>query len=214
MSDEIDTSEAGSAMRAPIEYRNAAVSEVNFDKRTVTLIAIPYGETAVVRYRSELMEEEHQRGAYDNLETVRPGRIKANRDHDINRPVGKVMKWHPKSSEGLLAEVRISQTTSGDETLALADDEVLGASLGFFIRPPGGQQIERRSGGQLPRRVVTNAGVHHLAFTADPAYEGASVLSVRNGENIVSAAELPQIHTPVLDEWTAYLSARRAGIAS
>lgn len=203
--------------RSPIEYRSATVAEVNYAQRIITVIAVPYGEPAIVQYRNEYVEETHERGAYANLKNVRPGQIKANRDHEISRTFGKVVTWDPDSTVGVVAEVRSSQTALGDESLALADDGVLGASVGFFIRnDPGvvGQRLERRPGSDMRRRLVLNAGVHHLALTPDPAFTGAQTLSVRDTD-IVNAADLPPLPpTPWLDEWTAYLAARRDGLAS
>lgn len=196
--------------RQPVEFRAASVAAVDFEKRLITVVAAPYDETAIVRYRSELMEESFDRGAFDSLKSTRPGRVKANLEHDRTSMVGKVMRWDPDSNEGNVAEVRISRTPRGDETLALADDDVLGASLEFA---PRRQHIERRSGG-YPRRRIQDAFVDWLAFTGEPAYTGAKVLSVRSAEEVVNAADLPPLHTPLLDEWTAYLASRRAGVAS
>lgn len=199
--------------KAPIEYRNATLSGVNFAQRIISLIAVPYGEPSQVpvMYRGAMWDEIFERGAFDGIEK-RPGRVRVNRDHDRQRTVGKAVAFWPSREEGLVAELRISQTALGDETLALADDEVLVPSIGFGVR--GSDQALNP-----PVRRIKRAFVEHIGLLSEiQAYDGARVLQVRSGESpvdvTVNAATLPPLVTPVLDEWTQYLSARRAGSAS
>ena len=118
------------------------------------------------------------RGAFDGIQK-RPGRIKANRDHDDRRVVGKALSLHPDSDQGLVAEIKISNTELGQETLILADDGVLDVSAGFmpYSRPgePPAERWENRS-----RRRIQKAWLGHIALVPEPAYEGARVLAVRH----------------------------------
>jgi len=119
-----------------------------------------------------------------------------NRDHDLNRSVGKAITFHPNRAEGLVAEVKISATPLGDETLTLAEDGVLDASAGF--RPmPGGESWHERN----TLRRIHKAWLGHIALCPDPAFEGARVLAVRSGPAAV-LDELPVLPaaTPLLDE--------------
>jgi HK97 family phage prohead protease len=187
--------------RAPIEFRDSKLAGVNFAQRTIELIVVPYEETAVVEYRGELWNEMFLRGSYDGIEK-RPGRVRGNRDHDDRRLVGKAVKFSPSRREGLVAEVRVSRTPLGDETLALADDDVLGASAGFAARGRD-QEFDRRT---MTRRIK-RAFLDHIAFVPDPAYRGAGVLAVRTAP--LQAAELPKLDTPNLDELRDWLAARQ-----
>ena len=94
-----------------------------------------------------------------------------------------------------MASVRIARTDLGDETLVLADDDCLGASVGFAVTAKG-QELNRAN---RSRRIKT-AHLDHLAFVPDPAYVGAGVLSVRAG--LLTA-------TPALDELVAWLNAHK-----
>ena len=86
------------------------VAEVNFPKRIVTVIAMPYERpTEVARARCHRGRE---RGAFDGIEK-RTSQIRANRDHSWDKPVGKIVGLHPSRKEGLVAEVKISRTSSG-----------------------------------------------------------------------------------------------------
>lgn len=189
--------------RAPIEFRDSAVAGVNFAQRIIEVVVMPYDETAIVEYRGELWNETHLRGAYDGIEK-RPGRVRGNRDHDDKRLVGKAVKFFPSRAEGLVANVRISQTPLGDETLALANDDVLGVSAGFAARGRD-QEFDRRT---MTRRI-RKAFLDHIAFVPSPAYRGAGVLAVRSGVQVPASPELPMLQTPGLDELRAWVQKRR-----
>jgi phage head maturation protease len=189
--------------RAPIEFRNSSVAGVNFAERTITVIAVPYEEEAPVEYRGEMWRERFLRGAFEGIET-RTNPVRANRDHDRGRTVGKVTQFWPSRSEGLVAAVWIAETPLGDETLALSDGDCLGASVGYAVRGSD-QELNRRS----RSRVIKRAFVDHLAFVPDPAYLGAEVLSVRSATQSPLAADLPKLVTPALDELLAWHRSRR-----
>jgi phage head maturation protease len=187
----------------PLEFRSSNVANVKFAKRIIEIIAVPYDEEAIVEYRSELWHESFARQAFDGIEK-RNDRVVANRDHDNLRLVGKVFKFHPSRQAGLVAEVKFSETVVGNETLALADDDVLSASVGFAAR--GADQVFDRPN---KRRRIMRAFVDHLTLTPTPAYRGAGVLSLREGIQAPDAAHLPTLVTPALDELLAWQRARK-----
>jgi phage head maturation protease len=191
--------------RAPIEYRNSSLAGVNFAQRIIDLVAVPYDEEALVDYRGEMWRERFLCTAFEGIET-RTTPVRANRDHNPARTVGKVTQFWPSRAEGLVAAVRIAKTPLGDETLALADDDCLGASVGFAVRGSD-QELNRRD----RSRVINRAFVDHLAFVPDPAYLSAGVLSVRNAGSAIQsplAADLPKLVTPNLDELLAWQRSR------
>jgi phage head maturation protease len=187
--------------RAPVEMRAATLASVDFPQRTIEIVAIPYGQEAIVEYRGELWHESVERGAFAGLET-RPNRIKANRDHDTTRLVGKAVAFWPDRDEGLVGAVRIASTKDGDETLTLASEGMLDVSAGFAV--PGSGQVLNRA---KQTRQIRRAYLDHLAFVADGAYEGAQVVSVRKDER-PDAAKMSPLHTPNLDEVLAWLESR------
>jgi phage head maturation protease len=136
------------------------------------------------------------RAAWDGIEKL-PSRVKANRDHDKTRTVGKIVNFWPSRKEGLVGAARIAQTPLGDETLALADEDCLGASVGFAVSNSG-MELDRRN----RKRRIKKAFMDHLAFV-HPAYVGAGVLSVRGAA--VSA-------TPSLDELVAWMQGRNQNV--
>lgn len=191
----------------PVEFRESNVAGVNFAQRLIEVIAVPYNEEAIVEYRGEFWNESFDPAAFDGIETrSEQKKVLANREHQRDRTIGKVIHWWPSRPEGLVAKVKVSETQLGDETLALARDDVLSASIGFAARGKD-QQFDRRT---MKRRIL-RAFADHLAFTTVPAYAGAGVLNVREGVQAQTAATMPRLVTPALDELLAWHRARLAG---
>jgi phage head maturation protease len=196
--------------KAPIESRSATVEDVSFPERMIAVLAAPYGQEAIVEYRGQLWRETIERGAFDGIEK-RPNRIKVFRDH-ADGPhlqgtgrsglIGKVISFSPEPPEGLIARARIAKTPLGDETLTLAQEGVLGVSIGFGVR--GSDQVLNRADGT---RRIRRAFVDHLAFPDNGAYEGAEVIDVRSRRPQVE--DLPKLDTPRLDEVVAWMEQRR-----
>ncbi|AVO21610.1 capsid maturation protease [Mycobacterium phage MooMoo] len=177
-------------------YTGVKVEGVDFAQRLITVIAVPYEQPAPVEYRSEMWNEVFERGAFSSVTSGAPHRVRVNRDHNKTRTVGKVVKFWPDREDGLITDVRIAKTPLGDETLALADEDMLSASVGFGVRPTD-QVLDRRS---MTRRIKA-AYLDHLSFVESPAYAGAQVLAVRSSD-AGEAARLDPLRTPLLDQFT------------
>jgi HK97 family phage prohead protease len=181
--------------QTPLRFRSGTQLGVNFPKRLVEVVVAPYEEPTLVEVRGRMVSETIARGAYNGIQrrarSSKP--VHANRDHDITRPVGLVTRFEPSREEGLVAEVKVSKGPLGDETLDLCDDGVLGISAGY--RPKSPEHENEKWEGRNRVRIL-KAWLGHVAFTADPAYEGAKVLSVRSADELV---EGERISTPNLD---------------
>jgi HK97 family phage prohead protease len=186
-----------------LEYRTATQTSVNYAKRLVELVVLPYETETVVEHRGRMVREVISRGAFDGIER-RANRVRVNRDHDVTRTVGRALSFYPSRDEGLVAELRIAQTELGDETLALADEGILDASAGFMPMPDGETWPDRNL------RRVEKAWLAHIAMTPDPAYETARVLSVRSqaptGAVVVATPNLDRIRASVLEDMYSRLS--------
>jgi len=174
-----------------LRFRSARLEGVSFPKRIIELMVTPYEEATLVPWEGRVVTEIFSRGAYDGIER-RANRIRANRDHQLERTVGRAISFR-SSAEGLASEVRIAHTELGDETLALADDECLDASAGYLPMPDG-EVWENRN-----RVRIRKAWLGHIALVPEPAYENARVLAVRGKEPPPPAA------TPNLDQVRAWL---------
>jgi hypothetical protein len=190
---------------APILYRSSSVVGVNYAQRMIEFVAAPYDEEAVVMWRGEPWRELFLRGAWDGIEK-RPNRVKVNREHEKTRTIGKIVNFWPSRQEGLVGAARIAKTPLGDETLALADDECLGASVGYAAPS---RYVELDKSGHPGLRRVKKAFMDHLSLVSDPTWESAAVLSVRSATPPSPATELPPLVTPALDELRTWLQQRR-----
>ena len=191
--------------RPPLEVRNAPeVSGVDVKQRIIEVIAVPYEQEALVEYRGEFWRERFERGAFDGIET-RSNPIMVNREHVRGDTVGKVVQWWPERAEGLVAEVKVARTLRGDETLALAEDGMIRASIGFGVRLRD-QVLDRAS----MTRSIRKAFADHLGFVEAPAYAGAEVLGVRAEVDNLAADLPPIVARPVVDELAAWLASRRS----
>jgi HK97 family phage prohead protease len=168
-----------------IEFRAAATSAVDFGARTIEVIAMPYGEETEIEYQGKMMREVFDPGAFRDINPA-TSNITANRDHNYERTVGKIIDLRDDSSRAI-ALAKISKTPLGDETLQLADDGVLGASIAFGANRSG---MDVRNG---LRRVFRVAVLDHIAMLPNAAYKGARVLAVR------SSAEIEDIPQPNLE---------------
>ena len=197
--------------KAPIEYRNAIVDNIDQQQRIITLIAVPYEEPAPVMFRGQIWREVVTRGAFDGIEK-RPNRIKVTRDHDDKRPVGKAINFWPRDEKGLRSEVKISKTDLGDETLALAGDSVLDVSIGYAAPADSGHTaFDRRN---MVRRI-NKAYLDHVSFVAIPTWDGATVLSVRSNNVREPDVVTPTPNIDMLDSdelllWAKELSEKRS----
>lgn len=176
--------------------RDAQLVGVSFPERTIELIVMPYDTPALVPWDDRMVKETIARGAFDGIER-RANRIRVNRDHQLERTVGRALAFHPTRDEGLVADLKIANTDLGNETLELAADGCLDASAGF-LPFDGGMRWEGPNA-----YTVTKAWLGHVALTPQPAYEDAKVLAVRH-------QVLQPSSTPNLDAWRDLLAADRA----
>lgn len=169
-----------------LRFRSIDQLEVHYPQRMIEMVVTPYEAEALVEMKGRIVTELFSAGAYDGIER-RANRVKVNRDHDLKRTVGGAVAFHPSRAEGLVAELKISKTELGDETLALAADGWLDASAGY--RPmAGGETWETRD-----RVRITKAWLGHIALTPDPAYESAKVLAVRHNGSSGSSEGTPNL---------------------
>jgi HK97 family phage prohead protease len=159
---------------------------VDFVERTIEVTALPYGEEIDVEFQGKAMREVVEPGAMRGIDP-NTSRITVNRDHDYGRTVGKIIDLRDEPA-GSVAVAKISNTLLGDETLQLAHDRVLGASVGMMVARAG---MEVRNG---LRRIFRVQVLDHLAYLPNPAYAGAQVLDVR------SAPPSPDVAMPNLEE--------------
>ena len=186
--------------QAPIEFRSTSAFEVHWAERVIELCAMPYDSDALAVVHGRAIVESCAPGAFAGVER-RANRVKVNRDHDYQRTVGRAIALHPSRTEGLVTELRIAKTDLGDETLALADDQSLEASVGFAVMPNGERWMEGRN-----RRRLERLFLDHIGMVPEGAYTPTGAIVVRGAA--VPIAVPPAIATPNLDEINLWLMTR------
>jgi HK97 family phage prohead protease len=173
---------------------DGVLAGIDFKERLIDLIAVPWGQVARVFWRGELWDEVIEPGAFDGVES-RAGRVRVNREHLKGDTVGKVVEFDPSDKRGLFARIRIAETARGEETLRLAAEDMISASIGYKANKPSDVVLNK----EAKMRRVKSAFLDHVGMVEDPAFEGAQVLAVRDDELGITMADGPLQETPVLD---------------
>jgi HK97 family phage prohead protease len=144
------------------------------DGRTLVGPVLPWGVEARVLDAGRLVTETFQRGA---LAGTDPGRVPLTATHPRDAgtlPIGVTLELRDEA-DALHGAWRVSDTSLGNEVLALARDGVpLGLSIGFEEVPGGSRWSADRQ-----RVTRTRAALDHIAVVRTPAYVGAGVAGVR-----------------------------------
>jgi HK97 family phage prohead protease len=173
---------------------DATLADVDMKQRLIDIIAVPWEQEAEVFWRGEQWKEVFSRGAFDGLENS-AGRIRVNREHTKGDTVGRVVSADPYDPRGLILRTKIAKTLRGDETLALAEDDMISGSVGYFVKQASDVALDKR----IKLRRVNRGFLEHFSYVESPAYTGAQVLAVRE-ESQRLPADQPLISTPSLDE--------------
>jgi uncharacterized protein len=146
------------------------------DGRTLVGPLMPWGTTARVVDRGRLVDETFERGA---LAGAVPARVPLTARHPRDAeqlPIGVTIELEERT-DAAWGAWRVSDTTLGNEVLALAADNVpLALSVGFMELPGGSRWTADR------RRVTSSrVDLDHVAVVRVGAYHGAQVVGVRAG---------------------------------
>ena len=143
--------------------------------RTITGVAVPYGETATV---SDGTQVRFEQGALP-VEGKAP---KLFMYHDSSMPVGLVTE-RVDTEEGMMFSARISATAAGDEALTLALDGVLD-SVSVGVNPTKFRYDDEGT------MIVEAADWLELSLVPIPAFAGAEIEKVyASAENTVLASQ-------------------------
>ena len=146
---------------------------VDFPERTIVVVDLPYNEFAPIHYRGQVWRETIQPGAFDGVDWRR---LRVCREHVKADTVGKVTALNPHDPRGLIATIRVAKTARGDDTLQLAAEGCLSASIGFGVND-NGEKLDRF----VRVRTITSGWLDHISLVMDPAYASAAIVGVRAG---------------------------------
>lgn len=154
-------------------------------KREVLGVGVPLGEA--IEVFPGFSEEFARDCEFEGIDT-------AKLRYEHGETIG-VIRSHQRKRSALNIVARVSQTRTGDDALALAEDGVLSYSIGF--RP---KTWEIRDDGSVLYRHVL---VKEFSLTADPAYKNAIVTETRSKtsrkETTMAKAKTPELEAPATD---------------
>ena len=143
-----------------METRTAEFRLDNAEERTITGIAVPYGQDANI---GGAYTERFAQGAIDSVEDV-----KLFYGHET--PIGVVTSGRDTSA-GYEITAKVSDTTLGNDVLTLMRDGALNKfSVGFI-------PVEQTRDGSVITR--TKVSLREVSVVPFPAYQGASITQVR-----------------------------------
>jgi len=167
-----------------IETRSFEVRLADTEERTITGLAVPYGQEANIGGQ---YKERFEAGAIDNVDDV-----KLFYAHE--EPIGKVISGRDTDG-GYEITAKISQTPRGEEVLTLMRDGVLNKfSVGFV-------PVEDRWSDNNSTVTRTKVSLKEVSVVAFPAFTGATINEVRNDvEAIDEPDELPEKESSLMSE--------------
>ncbi|WP_051133190.1 HK97 family phage prohead protease [Nocardia paucivorans] len=157
--------------------------------RTVHGLAVPFGEVAEVRDGyGPAYRERFVKGAFARTIAERSHKVRLMAMHNSRAlPIGRATEL-VETTEGLRVAFAVSETTAGNDALALVRDGTVSAfSIGFVpVR-------HRTVDGVLERLEVS---LREVSLVTEPAYAGAAIAGVRSGQpaRIVTVDHARRIH--------------------
>lgn len=177
------------------EIRSVAVGEVDLDTRTITGIAVPYGEVTTRVGYPEMFEAGSIADGSEAPLHVNHGGVRSG-----SLPIGSVRGT--STPAGYRIEATVARTARGDEVLELCRAGVLKFfSIGFV-------PIEHvMRGDTVVRKRVE---LREVSIVERPAYEGAVIQSVRSAatekDSSMDPEQIEALRTEMRDEYATQIT--------
>jgi HK97 family phage prohead protease/HK97 family phage major capsid protein len=157
-------------------YIEAATIECSEERREISGLIVPMGTGEVGH--TNLGGAVFEAGSIDISE---PTKIKLLSQHDMKKPVGRMISAEYREGEGIYATFKLSRSNAGSESLILAQEGLVsGLSIGAEIlasKPSRNGHI-----------VVSSAKLREVSLVTEPAFKSAQVLEIA-AEEVIPAEE-------------------------
>jgi HK97 family phage prohead protease len=158
-------------------YIEATMIECNEEKREITGKIVPFGNDEIGS--TNLGSYTFEAGS---IEIADPTKIKLLSQHDIKKPVGRMISAEQKE-DGIYATFKLSRSQAGTDALIMASENLVsGLSIGAEILA----SKPSRNG----HTVVTAAKLKEVSLVTEPAFKSAQVLEIA-AEEVTPAEENP-----------------------
>jgi HK97 family phage prohead protease len=161
-------------------YIEAASIECSEERREISGKIVPMGTGEVGN--TNLGGVVFEAGS---IEIADPSKIRLLSQHDMKKPVGRMVSAETKS-DGIYATFRLSRSTGGNDALVMAQE---GLVTGLSI----GAEIIASKPSRNGNTVVTAASLKEVSLVTEAAFKSAAITEIR-------AEESPLVEEPQLEE--------------
>ncbi len=129
-----------------------------------------------------------------SIEIADPSKIKLLSQHDMKKPVGRMVSAEVKP-DGIYATFKLSRSTGGNDALVMAQE---GLVSGLSI----GAEVIASKPSRDGHTVVSSARLKEVSLVTEPAFKSAQVLEIA-AEEVIPAEETPTTESePVVEDTT------------
>ena len=174
-------------------YIEAASIECSEERREISGKIVPMGTGEVGN--TNLGGVVFEAGS---IEIDDPSKIKLLSQHDMKKPVGRMVSATVKP-DGIYATFKLSRSTGGNDALVMASE---GLVSGLSI----GAEIISSAPSRAGHTVVTAAKLKEVSLVTEPAFKSAQVLEIA-AEEVIPAEPTQPESEPVVEETTTPVEA-------
>ena len=174
-------------------YIEAAFIECSEERREISGKIVPMGTGEVGN--TNLGGVVFEAGS---IEIDDPSKIKLLSQHDMKKPVGRMVSATVKP-DGIYATFKLSRSTGGNDALVMASE---GLVSGLSI----GAEIISSAPSRAGHTVVTAAKLKEVSLVTEPAFKSAQVLEIA-AEEVIPAEPTQPESEPVVEETTTPVEA-------
>ena len=156
-------------------YIEASSIECSEERREISGLIVPMG-TGEVGY-TNLGGAVFEAGSIDISE---PSKIKLLSQHDMRKPVGRMISAEYREGQGIYATFKLSRSQAGTESLILAQE---GLVSGLSI----GAEIVSSKPSRDGHMVVSSAKLKEVSLVTESAFKSAKVMNIAASEETAAA---------------------------
>ena len=175
-------------------YIEAASIECSEERREISGKIVPMGTGEVGN--TNLGGVVFEAGS---IEIDDPSKIKLLSQHDMKKPVGRMISATVKA-DGIYATFKLSRSTGGNDALVMASE---GLVSGLSI----GAEIISSAPSRAGHTVVTAAKLKEVSLVTEPAFKSAQVLEIAAEEVIPAETTQPESEPEKVEETTTPVEA-------
>lgn len=170
-------------------YIEAASIECSEERREISGKIVPMGtgEVGSTNLGGVVFEA-------GSIEITDPSKIRLLSQHDMKKPVGRMVSAETKS-DGIYATFRLSRSTGGNDALVMAQE---GLVTGLSI----GAEIIASKPSRNGNTIVTAASLKEVSLVTEAAFKSAAITEIRAEESpLVEETQLEESE-PVVEDFT------------